>query len=163
LINVFRSGEIFQALEKGAIDATEYALPVVDQLLGFSRVAPYNYYPGWHQPFTAFHLVVNLQRWQSLPPATQALLDTVCTAGVTRNLARSEALQGAVLAGFPAKGVTAKTLPMEILRELQAIADSVLAQEAAQDEDFREILAAQQAFRADYALWKSRAYLPRDF
>jgi TRAP-type mannitol/chloroaromatic compound transport system substrate-binding protein len=163
-VTMLPGGEIFfQALEKGAIDATEYALPVVDQLLGFSRVAPYNYYPGWHQPYSAFHLVVNLQRWQALPGSTQALLETVCTAGVTRNLARSEALQGQVIAGFAAKGVSAETLPMDVLRELEAITKRVLEQEAARDADFREILEAQQAFRADYAHWKSRAYLPRDF
>ena len=59
-VTMLPGGEIFQALEKGAIDATEFALPVVDQSLGFNRVAPYNYYPGWHQPFTSSHLVVNL-------------------------------------------------------------------------------------------------------
>jgi TRAP-type mannitol/chloroaromatic compound transport system substrate-binding protein len=162
-VTMLPGGEIFQALEKGAIDATEYALPVVDQLLGFSRVAPYNYYPGWHQPYSAFHLVINLDRWQALPANTQALLETVCTAGVTRNLARSEALQGPVIEGFAAKGVKVETLPMEVLRELEDITGRVLEQEAARDADFREILEAQQAFRADYAHWKSRAYLPRDF
>lgn len=65
-------GEIFQALEKGAIDATEYSMPAVDQMLGFDKVAKYNYCPGWHQTFTAAHLVVN----------------------VIRNLAKGEAIQG---------------------------------------------------------------------
>ena len=80
-----------QALEKGAIDATEFALPVVDQALGFNRVAPYNYYPGWHQPFTSSHLVVNLDIWRSLNAADQAMLNLGCTAAVTRNLAQAEA------------------------------------------------------------------------
>jgi TRAP-type mannitol/chloroaromatic compound transport system substrate-binding protein len=162
-VTMLPGGEIFQALEKGAIDATEYALPVVDQMLGFSRIAPYNYYPGWHQPSTAAHMVVNLQLWRSLPESTRALLDTVCTAGVTRNMARSEGLQGAVMAGFPAKGVSAESLPMDVLRELQRVTDQVLEEEASRDEDFRLILESQRRFRAEYALWKSRAYLPRDF
>ena len=162
-VTMLPGGEIFQALVKGAIDATDYALPVVDPLLGFSRVAPYNYYPGWHQPYSAFHLVVNLQRWQALPATTRAVLETVCTAGVTRNLARSEALQGPVIAGLAAKGVSVETLPMDVLRELESITHRVLEQEADMDADFRAILEAQQAFRADYAYWKSRAYLPRDF
>ncbi len=162
-VTMLPGGEIFQALEKGAIDATEYALPVVDQKLGFGRVARYNYYPGWHQPATAFHLVVNLQRWQALAPATQALLEAVCTAGVTRNLARSEGLQGPVMREFAAAGVQVETLPMEVLRELQRITERVLAEEAAGDDDFARILASQQRFRADYVYWKSKAYLPRDF
>lgn len=162
-VTMLPGGEIFQALEKGAIDATEYALPVVDQMLGFSRVARYNYYPGWHQPATAFHLVVNLDRWRALPPSTQALLEAVCTAGVTRNLARSEGLQGPVIESFIAAGVRVETLPMEVLRELDRITREVLDEEAAASVEFARILESQNQFRSDYALWKSRAYLPRDF
>ncbi len=162
-VTMLPGGEIFQALEKGAIDATEYSLPVVDQALGFDRVASINYYPGWHQPFTAFHLVVNLAIWQTLTPADQALLDTACTAGVARNLARGEALQGAVIEGFPAKGVSARQLPLPLLRELDAVTQRVLDDQAQHDEDFARILASQRAFRAEYARWKRLAYLPRDF
>ncbi|MGB2331414.1 MAG: TRAP transporter substrate-binding protein, partial [Pseudomonadales bacterium] len=58
-VTLIPGGEIYPALEKGAIDATEYSLPVVDAKLGFDQVAKYNYFPGWHQTFTAAHLVVN--------------------------------------------------------------------------------------------------------
>lgn len=162
-VTMLPGGEIFQALERGAIDATEFSLPNVDEALGFDRVAKLNYYPGWHQTYTAAHLVVNLSRWQALADFQRALLETACTAGVTRNLADSEASQGRVLAGFPAKGVTAIRLPAPVLRELEAVADAVLAEESAADEDFRAILASQQAFRREYALWKRFAYLPRDW
>ena len=156
-------GEIFQALEKGAIDATEFALPIVDQALGFNRIARYNYYPGWHQPATMSHMAVNLDAWRALSPTDQAILETACTAGTLRNLANSEATQGAVIAGFPAIGVSAETLPMDVLRELERITQRVLNNEAAADPDFNEILHSQRSFRAEYAHWKSRAYLPRDF
>ena len=162
-VTMLPGGEIFQALEKGAIDATEFALPVVDQTLGFDRVAKFNYYPGWHQPFTASHLVINKTHWETITDADRAIIDTACTAGVTRNLARSEGLQGAVMLGFPAKGVSAETLPMEILRELEAVTNKVLDAEAADDADFARILESQQQFRKEYANWKSKAYLPRDF
>jgi TRAP-type mannitol/chloroaromatic compound transport system substrate-binding protein len=162
-VTMLPGGEIFQALEKGAIDATEFALPVVDQTLGFDRVAKFNYYPGWHQPFTASHLVINRKHWDALSTADQAIIDTACTAGVTRNLARSEGLQGAVMQHFPDQGVSAEVLPMELLRELEAVTQQVLSSEAAGDADFAEILASQEKFRAEYANWKSKAYLPRDF
>ena len=162
-VTMLPGGEIFQALEKGAIDATEFSLPDVDQRLGFGRVAPYNYYPGWHQPATAAHMLVNLELWNGLAIADQNLLETACTAGVTRNLARSEARQGAVIAGFADIGVSAESLPLDLLRELKRIAEDVLREEAEADEDFATILAAQQRFRAEYAHWKARAYLPRDF
>ncbi len=162
-VTMLPGGEIFQALEKGAIDATEFALPIVDQSLGFNRIAPYNYYPGWHQPGTFSHLAVNLDVWAGLSEADQALLETACTAGAMRNLASSEAKQGAIIAGFPAAGVSAETLPMELLRELERITETVMAEEAAKDAHFARIYASQKAFKEDYAHWKSRAYLPRDF
>ena len=162
-VTMIPGGEIFQALEKGAIDATEYALPIVDQSLGFNRVARFNYYPGWHQPATSSHMAVNLEVWNSLSPADQRVLEMGCTAGVARNLARSEALQGAVIAGFPDVGVSAESLPMELLRELNAVTEEVLAAEASRDASFATILESQRNFRADYAHWKARAYLPRDF
>ncbi len=162
-VTMIPGGEIFQALEKGAIDASEFALPIVDQSLGFNRVAKFNYYPGWHQPFTSSHLVVNLKVWEALAPADQALLEAGCTAAVTRNLAQAEALQGEVIAGFPQIGVNAERLPEPLLRELNRVADTIIAEEAAKDADFAKILASQQQFRGNYKYWKSLAYLPRDF
>ena len=162
-ITMLPGGEIFQALEKGAIDATEFSLPIVDQSLGFNRVAGYNYYPGWHQPATSMHFVVNLDVWNALSPDQQATLEMACTAGVTRNLARSEALQGQIIANFPDNNVSAESLPLPILRELNAVTDQVLEEEAARDPMFRKILDAQRTFRANYQHWKQRAYLPRDF
>ena len=162
-VTMIPGGEIFQALEKGAIDASEFALPIVDQTLGFNRVAKYNYYPGWHQTFTASHLMVNMDVWNGLSGADKAMLEMGCTAGVIRNLSNSEATQGAIIAGFPDIGVSAETLPMPILRELEAVAREVIEEEAAADEDFANILKSQREFRANYSHWKSRAYLPRDF
>ena len=100
---------------------------------------------------------------EALALADQKLLETACTAGVMRNLAKSEARQGAVIAGFPEIGVSAESLPLDLLRELKHIAEDVLREEAEADEDFATILASQQRFRAEYAHWKARAYLPRDF
>ncbi len=162
-VTMIPGGEIFQALEKGAIDASEFALPIVDQTLGFNRVAKFNYYPGWHQTFTASHLVVNIDAWREMDPADQALLEMGCTAGVIRNLSNSEAKQGAIIAGFPDIGVSAETLPEPLLRELESVAREVINEEAAKDADFAEILESQKRFRADYKHWKERAYLPRDF
>jgi TRAP-type mannitol/chloroaromatic compound transport system substrate-binding protein len=161
-VTMLPGGEIFQALEKGAIDATEYSLPVVDEALGFDRVAPINYFPGWHQTYTSFHLVVHLPTWQALAPADRALLETACTAGVTRNLARSEGLQGAVVSSFANRGVEARIISTELLQTLKRVTDEVLEDEAAADADFAGILASQRAFRGEYAEWRRRAYLPPD-
>ena len=162
-VTMLPGSEIFQALEKGAIDATEFALPIVDQQLGFDRVAKYNYYPGWHQPFTASHLIVNLTTWDSLDSNDQSLLELACTAGVIRNLSSSEGKQGAVVARFEETGALPRVLSLEILRELERVTRRVLEQEAERDKDFAVIYESQLEFRQNYSHWKSRAYLPRDF
>ena len=162
-VTMIPGGEIFQALEKGAIDASEYSLPIVDEALGFDRIAKINYYPGWHQPFTAAHLAVNKSVWDGLDRSQRGIIETACTAGVTRNLARSEAMQGPVLARFDAKGVSTLRFPESVLRELERVTQEVLAEEASKDEDFRIIYASQRAFRDAYARWKQLAYLRRDF
>lgn len=160
-VTMLPGGEIFQALERGAIDATEYSLPVVDERLGFDRIAPVNYFPGWHQPFTAAHLVANKEEWEALAPADRSLVEAACTAGVTRNLARAEALQGPVLAGFAERGVATLLLPDDVLAELRRVSDVVLAEEAEANADFAQVLASQRRFAAQYAPWRALAY-PRD-
>jgi len=162
-ITILPGGEIFQALEKGAIDATEFSMPVVDQALGFDRVASHNYFPGWHQTFTASHLVVNLDAWNELAPADQALIELACDAVSTQSLGIGEARQGAVLKAFPERGVTAHYLERPMLDELRRITQEVLEEEAARDADFRRVYASQQAFREVYRYWKEMGYLPRDY
>ena len=162
-VTLLAGGEIFQALERGAIDATEFSLPIVDQRLGFNRIATYNYFPGWHQPFTAFHMIINEDVWGELDESTQALFEIGCMAGVLRNLSYGEAVQGEVIAGFEEIGVTPTRLSDDILRELYDVSQQVLQEQAAEDEDFARVLSSQEEFLANYQYWKTLAYLPRDF
>jgi TRAP-type mannitol/chloroaromatic compound transport system substrate-binding protein len=162
-VTMLPGGEIFQALEKGAIDATEYSMPAIDQRLGFDRVARFNYFPGWHQPFTAVHLTVNPEVWAELSSTQQAVVETACTAGVTRNLAHGEAIQGAVLVASREKGTQVESLPDDVLQELQRVTNEVLEEQAENNADFRRVLDSQRAFSAEYREWKTVGYLPRDF
>lgn len=162
-VTMLPGGEIFQALEKGAIDATEFSMPVIDQKLGFDKIAKNNYFPGWHQQFTAEHLLVNKDTWDGLTEGQRTLIEMACTSGVTRNMSKGEAIQGEVMATFADKGVTARKLPEPILRQLQELTKEVLAEEAAKDADFKKVLESQNKFRDTYAHWKGMAYLPRGF
>lgn len=157
-VTMMPGGEIFQALEKGAIDATEFSLPEVDVRLGFDRVATYNYFPGWHQPHTAMHLVVHKPTWEALSASTRASIEMACGEGVYRNFANAEAMQGRVLAEFEARGVQTRSLSRELLEALEGATATVLAEEEAGNADFARILAHQRAFRADYARWRNLAY-----
>ena len=157
-VTMLPGGEIFQALEKGAIDATEFSLPEVDARLGFNRVARFNYYPGWHQPHTAFHLVVHKPTWDALPEATREMIEIACGDGVHRNLANAEATQGPVIADLQAAGVETRTLSPELLDLLRSAVDEVLEEEAAADADFARVLRHQRDFQASYARWRELAY-----
>ena len=162
-VTMLPAGEIFQALETGVIDATEYAQPISDQALGFNRIAKYNYYPGWHQPFSATHLLINLDIWNQLSSADQSMLEGFCTGATGRSLALTESEQGSVIAGFKDIGVTASYLPEDLLRKLQDINTNVLNEEAAKDPAFRKVLESQRKFRETYREWRRLAYLPKDF
>ena len=156
-------GEIFAALEKGTLDATEYSMPAIDEILGFYKIAKYNLFPGWHQPSTSTHLLINLDEWKKMAKSDQALFEMACTAATMRAITTGEALQGKIIKGFPDKGVTAAKLPDEVLNELKKVTDEVMKEEAAKDPDFAKIWASQQAFHDDYQVWKEIGYLPRDF
>ncbi|CZF82982.1 Alpha-keto acid-binding periplasmic protein TakP precursor [Grimontia celer] len=162
-VTVLPGGEIFPALEKGAIDASEFSMPAIDSLMGFDKIAKNNYFPGWHQTFTASHLVINKDVWNALEESTKATIDMACTAGTFRALTRGESLQGEVLAGFEEKGVTARTLNPELLQSLHSLSTEVMQEIADSDPDFKRIYASQQKFLGNYKLWKQMAYLPRDF
>ena len=108
-------------------------------------------------------MVINLQTWLGLTDADRGLIEMACTAGVIRNLSKGEGLQGAVMEGFPAKGVTPMRFSKEILKQLQTVTDEVLEAEAQKDEDFARIWESQKKFQETYQHWKRFAYLPRDF
>ena len=162
-VTMLPAPEIFQALETGVIDATEYSQPITDQALGFNRIAKYNHYPGWHQPFSATHFVVNLEVWRALAPADRSLIDSTCLGSVARSLGLTESLQGPVVARFEETGVVANYLPAELLRTLKATTDEVLDEEAAADADFKAVLDSQRAYQRTYQHWRRLAYLSKDF
>ncbi len=162
-VTLLPGGELFQALEKGVLDGTEFSLPTVDEQLGFYKVAKYYYMPGWHQPSTNQYLYVNLAAWTKLNSVTQALIETTCTAAVTISLAKSEALQGKTLEKFEKEGVQVKQVNANLLKAFQAATKKVMAEKSAASPEFKKIYDSQVAFMAQNEKWKSIGYLPRDF
>lgn len=152
-------GEIYQALELGTIDATEYAMPAVDYKMGFYQVAKHYYFPGWHQQSTFFELMINLDAWNSLTEVQQHQIETTCAANVRYGISEGEALQAEAMAKLEAAGVQIHTWPPEILAELRAAWEDVVVELVADNEDFAEVWASLEAFRATYKGWADRGYL----
>lgn len=161
-VTMIPGGEIYQALEKGTLDATEFSMPAIDQALGFDQVVKYNLFPGWHQQFTAQYMLINKDEWNKTTEAQKAMIDASCTAATTLGLAEGEYKNGEVLAGFQEKGVQADQIPREVLKELKAVSDKVMEQEAEKDADFKRVYESQNEFLETYKIWDERAYVPSD-
>jgi TRAP-type mannitol/chloroaromatic compound transport system substrate-binding protein len=163
-VTVLPGGELYQALERGVLDGTEFSLPTVDEQLGFYQVAKIYHLPGWHQPSTSQYLYVNIEAWDKLSGAQQAIIETACEAGVTHAIAKAEALQGPVLTKFREEhGVTAVTLPDDVLQALQKATVEVMAEESAANEDFKRVYESQLEFQKQHQPWKELGYLPRNW
>ncbi len=147
-------GDIFVALESGAIDAAEFSMPAIDLKLGFHQMARNYYFPGWHQPSTLFTLMINLDRWDALSTTHKAQIESVCGDNVRHGLAEGEALQFAALKELQADGVRIERWSDDILEALEAAWREVAAEEAAADADFATVWRSLTAFRDDYAIWK---------
>ncbi|SIS38559.1 TRAP transporter substrate-binding protein [Insolitispirillum peregrinum] len=67
-------GEVFAALQSGAIDGTEWTGPYNDLSMGFYKVAPNYYWPGIHEPSAAMQLIINKEKFAALPKDLQAII-----------------------------------------------------------------------------------------
>ncbi len=154
-------GEIFPALEKGAIDASEFSMPIVDKRLGFYKVAKYNYFPGWHQQATIFELLINKKTWNGMSDMQQNAITMTCKANMTDSLAESEAVQGAAIReNIEKNGVIVKKWSPEMLDAFRgAWAEALI--DLKKDPGFDAVWEDLSNFRKDYKYWSNLAFLPR--
>jgi TRAP-type mannitol/chloroaromatic compound transport system substrate-binding protein len=162
-VTLLPGGELYQALETGVLDGTEFSLPTVDEQLAFFEVADYFYMPGWHQPSTNQFLYVNLDVWNGLEDQTRALIEMTCMAGNAYAIARAEALQGAVFARYEERGVNVRTYSDEQIAAFREASNKVLSSWSERDEMFGKVYASMMAYQAELRPWKEQGYLPRDW
>jgi TRAP-type mannitol/chloroaromatic compound transport system substrate-binding protein len=152
-------GDIFPALERGTIDATEFSMPAIDLGLGFHQVAKHYYFPGWHQMSTTFELMIHKPTWDALSDQHKAMLEIICRANYADGLAEGEAIQAAALKELEAAGVQFHRWDAEVLGTLETTWLEVAEEIAASDKAFKESWESLQAFRADYKRWRELGYL----
>jgi len=160
-VSLIPGGEIFPALEKKAIDATEFSMPAIDKLLGFHKLVKYNYFPGWHQQATIFELLINGDTWKGMNAIQQATLENACKASMTESYAEGEAIQFAQMKENVEKnGVKIMRWNDTMLTAFKGAWDDVAVEEA-KDPGFKKVYDDLNSFRTGYALWKNNAFLPR--
>ena len=155
-------GEIYVALERGRIDATEFSLPIIDKALGFDDIAKYYYFPGWHQPASWNSFIINKDVWNQYSEAQQEQFLTACKANIVWSMATAPEPQSAVLAEFEEQGVEVRRFPDEVLNELRRVSMEVLEEEAASDPIFKEAYDSLQAYMEKAGRWQDLQQLPRD-
>lgn len=154
-------GEIFGAMEKGAIDASEFSQPAIDQRLGFHKVAKYNYFPGWHQQSTVFELLINKDTWNDMDTMQQSAVETTCMAAMTYSIAEGEAMQFGAMQKAKEKGVEIRYWNEEMLSLFESTWLEVV-DEKKEDPFFAKVWEDLSQFRKGYALWEANAFLPRE-
>ena len=153
-------GDIFQALQLGTIDATEFSLPSMDQKFGFYQVAKFYYFPGWHQQATFLELYVNQKKWDALSDPHKAIIEQACGSLISDVVAEGEATQFKAMREMQEKnGVQIKAWSPEIMAALQKSWNEVVAEESASNPNFKKVWDSYSKFRADYAIWREHGYL----
>jgi len=147
-------GEIFQSLQTGAIDATEWVGPWNDLAFGFYRVAQYYYGPGFHEPGALLAMGMNLDVWNSLTPAHQRIVNIATTATTDRNLAEFNARNaGAMRELVNEHGVQMRKLPDDVIHEIGRVSGEVLREVAEHDELTRRVYDSFMAARQNGMSW----------
>ncbi|PHS70623.1 MAG: ABC transporter substrate-binding protein [Methylophaga sp.] len=155
--------EVYTALERNTIDATEWIGPYHDQRLGLYRAAKHYYYPGWHEPGTVLELTINQRAWASLPKDLQAIISNAAMAENVRMLSEMEQKNMSALQELKERPkVKIHRFPDDVLAKLKMLTDETLAEEAAKNPEFKRIYEAYQAFRQQNDAWSDiseNAYL----
>jgi len=148
------AADIYPALERGVIDATEFSMPAMDINLGFYQIAKYNYFPGWHQQTSVSELLINRDAYNKLSKAHKAILRIALGESVAWVYAETEAKNfGAMKEMADKHGVIVKRWPDSFLKAYEKAWLEVVAEESAKDPLFKKVADSYFGFRKKYKVW----------
>ncbi len=146
-------GDVYPALEKGTIDAAEWVGPYDDEKLGFNKVAPYYYYPGWWEGGAMLHVMIQTERWQALPASYKAIITAAAQASNCDMQARYDDLNPPAIRKLVGGGAQLRPFPPDVLEACFNAANETYAEISATNAPFKKIHDAMMTFRADQYLW----------
>jgi TRAP-type mannitol/chloroaromatic compound transport system substrate-binding protein len=146
-------GEIYQALEKGTIDATEWVGPYDDEKLGFYKVAKHYYYPGWWEGGPQLTLFVNNKALAALPKEYQSLLETAAAKAHVDMQAKYDAKNPGALKSLVSKGAKLHQFDRKILTAAWEAADAYYDKLSAENPAWKKIYTDYRDFRDEQTLW----------
>lgn len=146
--------EVYTALERGVIDATEWVTPLYDERLGLHQAASYYYFPAWHEPATTVPFIINTTAWEALPEDLKMIVHMACAESVSWSLAVADAENGKVLKRLVEKhNVQLRKFPDEVLIELNKITKTVMAEESEKSPKFKKVYESLTAFMGEFNYW----------
>ncbi len=146
-------GEIYQALEKGTIDAAEWVGPYDDQKLGFNKVAPYYYYPGWWEGGPELDVFINKEAFNKLSKEYQAVVQAAATYALVDMQAKYDHLNPQALKELLATGTKVRAMPRDVMET--AFKAGMQAYEELNDTSpqWKKIYADYRGYRKDQNQW----------
>ncbi len=153
-------GDIYPSLEKGTIDAAEWIGPYDDEKLGFNKVAPYYYTPGWWESSAQLSFYVNRKEWEKLPKEYQYALEVATYEAHLAMQAMYDARNPAALARLIKNGTKLRTFSRPILDACYKAAQQVIDEEAEKNPKFKKVLDPWRRFRQDQNQWYAVAESP---
>lgn len=152
--------DIYPALERGVIDATEFSMPNMDIDLGFHQIAKFNYYPGWHQQVSVSELLMNKAAFDGLGDQHKAMIEIAAGESIHFTYAETEAMNPAAMNTMLEKhGVTNVRWGDEELAAFEGAWKEVLAEESANDPLFQKVADSYAAWREVYKTWGDAQFL----
>lgn len=152
-VQVLPGGEIYLALERGAIDAAEWVGPYDDLKLGLNKAASYYYYPGWWEPGSTFEIQINKSQWDRLPVEYQEILKNAARSANLNMLSQYDALNREALQTIVDGGTNLTAYPPEILQSAQTAAADYYAEESSKSPAFKKVYDQWNQFRGAVSQW----------
>jgi TRAP-type mannitol/chloroaromatic compound transport system substrate-binding protein len=148
------AADIYPALERGVIEATEFSMPTIDLALGFHQIAKNNYYPGWHQQASVSELLMNKAEYDKLSEQHKKILQLALGESVMHTYAETEAKNPPVMQEMKDKHkVTNRRWSDDDLRVFEKAWLEVLAEESAKDPLFKKVADHYLSWRKTYKVW----------
>ncbi|WP_088346887.1 MULTISPECIES: TRAP transporter substrate-binding protein [Rhodomicrobium] len=151
--------DVYPALERGTIDGVEWVGPYDDEKLGFVKVAPYYYYPGWWEGGSSLHGFINLEKWSGLPKSYQSAVVAAATYANTWMQARYDAKSPPALKRLISEGAKLRPFPADVMDAAYKASQELYTEISATNADFKAMIERMTAFRDEqYAWWQVAEY-----
>jgi len=146
-------GEIYQALEKGTIDAAEWVGPYDDLKLGFFKVAQHYAYPGWWEGGPQLELHVNSKAYDGLSAEYKAIIEAAATYGHVDMQAKYDGKNAQSLKQLVAGGAKLFPFPKDFMDAAFKEAMALYSDIAGKNPNWKKVYDDYSAFRRDANLW----------